>query len=506
MQDSASLPLFAAAGRQPGRLALVTTEGRFSHGDLLSLSAGAATVLLNGSSDFAETRVALLAPPSLHFVAALLGIWRAGGIAVPLAATHPPAELEYVLHDCGAEVLVVHPELAARLPPLTSFPRLRLVYTSELQPAVAAALPGITAGRRGLIIYTSGTTSKPKGVVLTHGNLAAQVSALLTAWEWSPDDYILNVLPLHHVHGLINVLTCALWAGATCELMPVFEAGRVWQRFMSGCVTLFMAVPTIYSKLIAAWEAAPPHQQQAMSAACAKLRLMVSGSAALPVAVLEKWQALSGHVLLERYGMTEIGMALSNPLHGRRRPGCVGTPLPGVTVRLVDENGRAVAAGTPGEIQVKGANVFREYWGKPEATQQAFREGWFCTGDLAVFEDGAYRILGRLTTDIIKTGGYKVAALEIEEVLRQHPAVADCSIVGLPDAVWGERVAALLMLRPGAALNAAELRHWAAAYLAPYKIPTLVQFAPELPRNAMGKVIKAEVTRMLQAECKEESQ
>ncbi|MCG3157126.1 MAG: Long-chain-fatty-acid--CoA ligase [bacterium] len=506
MKLTSSLPLFASAGRQHERLALVTAAGRFSHGEMLSYSAGTAAVLLNGAADLAEARVALLAPPGLDFVAALLGIWRAGGIAVPLAVTHPAAELEYVLHDCGASVLVVHPDFAARVQPLDLISRLRLVRTNDLQPAGAVALPAIADSRRGLIIYTSGTTSRPKGVVLTHANIAAQVTALLTAWEWSPRDYILNVLPLHHVHGLINVLICALWAGAACELMPAFEAGQVWQRFLSGHTTLFMAVPTIYSKLITAWEAAPPELQEAMSAACARMRLMVSGSAALPVAVLEKWQALSGHVLLERYGMTEIGMALSNPLHGRRRPGGVGTPLPGVTVRLVDENGREVAPGAQGEIQVKGASVFQEYWGKPEATHQAFRDGWFCTGDIALCEEGSYRILGRAATDIIKTGGYKVSALEIEEVLRQHPEVTDCAVAGLPDAEWGERVGALLLLRPGAALTAAALRDWATAYLAPYKIPTLLRFAAELPRNAMGKVIKPEVARLLHSARKEESQ
>ncbi len=506
MKLTSSLPHFASAGRQHERLALVTAEGQFSHGEMLSSSAGAAAVLLNGAADLAEARVALLAPPGRDFVAALLGIWRAGGIAVPLAVTHPAAELEYVLRDCGAAILVVHPIFKARVQPLALISRLRLVRTTDLQPAAAVALPEIAGTRRGLIIYTSGTTSRPKGVVLTHANLAAQVNALLTAWEWSPHDYILNVLPLHHVHGLINVLLCAWWAGATCELMPAFEAGHVWQRFLSGHVTLFMAVPTIYSKLIRAWEAAPPELQKAMSAACARMRLMVSGSAALPVAVLEKWQALSGHVLLERYGMTEIGMALSNPLHGRRRPGWVGTPLPGVTVRLVDENGREVAPGAPGEIQVKGAGVFQEYWGKPEATHQAFRDGWFCTGDIALCEEGCYRILGRAATDIIKTGGYKVSALEIEEVLRQHPAVADCAVAGLPDAEWGERVGALVVLQPDAVLSPAELRDWARLQLAAYKIPTLLRFAADLPRNAMGKVIKPEVARLLHAAQNEESQ
>ena len=169
---------------------------------------------------------------------------------------------------------------------------------------------------------------------------------------------------------------------------------------------------------------------------------MVSGSAALPVSTLERWKEISGHTLLERYGMTEIGMALSNPLRGERVPGSVGRPLPSVEVQLVGENGQPVAPGTPGEIEVRGPSVFAEYWGKPEATRDAFRDGWFRTGDTAVVENGVYRILGRTNIDILKTGGHKVSALEIEEALREHPAVAECAVVGVPDSEWGERVAA----------------------------------------------------------------
>ena len=256
-----------------------------------------------------------------------------------------------------------------------------------------------------------------------------------------------------------------------------------------------MAVPTIYSRLIAAWQAAPMERQAALSAGCRKLRLMVSGSAALPVRVLEQWQEISGHVLLERYGMTEIGMALSNPLRGRRRPGFVGVPLPGVAVRLVDEQGREVPLGTPGEIEVRGPSVFREYRRRPEATEAAFRDGWFRTGDIAVVEQGFYRILGRSSVDILKTGGYKVSALEIEEALREHPAIRELAVVGLPDPEWGERIGAALVLAPGSA------RRWRAAplgrdRLAPYKLPTRLLALEKLPRNAMGKVIKPDVVRL----------
>ena len=208
-----------------------------------------------------------------------------------------------------------------------------------------------------------------------------------------------------------------------------------------------MAVPTVYVKLIDAWEKAAPAERQRMSAGCRGMRLMVSGSAALPVPILEKWQEISGHVLLERYGMTEIGMGLSNSLLGKRYPGCVGTPLPGVEAKVVDEAGQPVEPGAPGEIVVRGKTVFLEYWGRPKETEKAFRDGWFLTGDVAVVENGIFRILGRSSVDIIKTGGYKVSALEIEEVLLTHPDIKEVAVVGVPDQVWGERIVAALVLQ-----------------------------------------------------------
>ena len=205
-------------------------------------------------------------------------------------------------------------------------------------------------------------------------------------------------------------------------MLPKFDAKVVWKRFIACHITLFMAVPTIYAQLISAWEGAPQEMQQAMSQACRKIRLMVSGSAALPVGIFEKWRTIGGHTLLERYGMTEIGMALSNPLHGEHRPGTVGMPLPGVNVVLVDESGHEIRQeNVAGEIHIDGPNVFLEYWQKREATRAAFTSGgWFRTGDIAVIENGYFRILGRNSVDIIKSGGYKVSALEIEEVLITH--------------------------------------------------------------------------------------
>ena len=259
-----------------------------------------------------------------------------------------------------------------------------------------------------------------------------------------------------------------------------------------------MAVPTIYVKLIAFWEAASSEHRKKMSAACSRMRLMVSGSAALPVSVLNKWKTISRHVLLERYGMTEIGMALSNPLHGQRLPGYVGAPLPDVAVRLVDETGTIVESGVQGEIQVRGPGVFLEYWNNPGATKKTFNNGWFSTGDVAIVENGNYRILGRRSVDIIKTGGYKVSALEIEEVLRTHPKLVECSIIGIKDVEWGERVCAALVLKEGHEISLDSLRSWAKKRLTVYKIPSRIQIFDELPRNEMGKVSKHKIVEIFQ--------
>jgi malonyl-CoA/methylmalonyl-CoA synthetase len=271
-----------------------------------------------------------------------------------------------------------------------------------------------------------------------------------------------------------------------------FDPDRIWETFARGEVTLFMAVPTAYVKLIAAWDKADADRRRRWSEGASALRLMVSGSAALPASVFARWEDITGHRLLERYGMTEIGMGLSNPLHGERRPGTVGQPLPGVDLRLIDETGRAIETeDEPGEIQVRGPGVFREYWNQPHATRAAFEEDWFRTGDVARLEDRYYRILGRRSVDILKTGGYKVSAIEIEETLRSHPEVNDCAVVGVPDEALGDRVCAALVV--ASSLEPEALEAWTRERLAPYKLPRCWRIVEDLPRNAMGKVQKHSV-------------
>jgi malonyl-CoA/methylmalonyl-CoA synthetase len=487
---------------EPGRTAVIAADGTFTYRDLDEAPRRIAAALGEGRSDLDEARVAFLVPPSFAHVAVARGIWCAGGIAVPLAVSHPAAELEYVVRDADASIVIADPACARMLERVARAARARFALSTDLlahSSAGAAPLPLLASGRRALIVYTSGTTGKPKGVVTTHGNLAAQIGSLVTAWEWTRDDHTLLVLPLHHVHGIVNVVGCALSVGATCEMLPAFDPEMTWDRLASGEISVFTAVPTVYHRLIASWDAASPRVQRVRSDGCRRARLMMSGSAALPVQTLERWREISGHTLLERYGMTEIGMALSNPLHGERRAGSVGSPLPDVHVRIVDEAGREVADGIPGEVEVRGPGVFLEYWRRPDETRTAFRDGWFRTGDVAVVEDGAYRLLGRTSVDIIKTGGYKVSALEIEEVIRTHPAVSDCAVVGIIDPEWGERVAVAVELRAPAALSLEDLQLWAKARLAPYKVPRELHCMPSLPRNAMGKVLKPELAKLLSA-------
>jgi malonyl-CoA/methylmalonyl-CoA synthetase len=467
---------------------------RYTYNDVLQRSSQIAAHLLRNTNDLQEARVAFMIGPGIDYVATLWGIWRSGGVAVPLCLSHPAPALEHVLKDTEASYVLCSSAYASVLAPLASKYKVPLTDVGEIRKGEEMDDPEVEPGRRALILYTSGTTNLPKGVVTTHRNITSQIQTLVAAWQWSQQDHTLCVLPLHHVHGIINVVSCSLWVGAQCEFLPDFDAKEVFRVFLRGEVNVFMAVPTIYFKLIAAWEKEPQDQQQKISSMLKKMRLMVSGSAALPVSVMERWQAISGHRLLERYGMTELGMAISNPYGGERRAGFVGMPLPGVQVRLCDEMDRVVN-GEPGEIQVRGDNVFLEYWGQPEATRKSFiTDDWFKTGDVAVLEDGYYRIMGRSSVDIIKSGGYKISALEIEEVLRTHPQIQDCAVVGLDDEEWGEVVAAALVANQE--MDLTTLGNWLKERIPGYRIPRKFIIVRELPRNAMGKVTKNEVKKL----------
>jgi malonyl-CoA/methylmalonyl-CoA synthetase len=492
MRLSAGIPLIARAETCGDTIAVLDATGEHTYTELLMASERVASALLDGRSDLAGERVCYLIGPNFSHVAVQWGIFRAGGVAVPLCVSHPAPELAHVLDDAKPTAVIAGPEFEARLAPLASERDLSFLAPNALLTAAPAPLPDVDPFRPALLIYTSGTTGKPKGAISTHGILGAQMQSVVTAWQLSPSDRILHVLPLHHLHGILNALCAVLYAGGSVELMPRFDALEVLRRFMqSPELTLFMAVPTIYAKLLEVADALNPAERAGLRERLAHLRLMVSGSAALPVSVLARFEELSGHVLLERYGMTELGMALGNPLHGERRAGSVGLPFPDVEARIVDETGRELDDDQAGELQIRGPNVFAGYFGKPDESAAAFTsDGFFRTGDVAIREGGYYRLLGRASVDIIKTGGFKVSALEIEETLREHPAIADVAVVAVPDPEWGERVAAAVVLRPGSALELEELRQFGKERLATYKVPSLLCCVESLPRNALGKVQK----------------
>jgi malonyl-CoA/methylmalonyl-CoA synthetase len=495
------LEIIVRARRYSGAVALQSGENHYNYNDLLGRSARLAAALLKERSceDLKEQRVAFLAPAGVDYVSIQWAIWRAGGIAVPLSLSATSDELGYVLDDAEVSLVVGALGQKAELPALCRDRGLRLIHVAEVDDPVVISLPEVPSHRQAMILYTSGTTSKPKGVVTTHENIQAQIETLVEAWEWSESDRIPLFLPLHHVHGIINILCCALWSGARVETFPRFDTDQILNRVADGAYSMFMGVPTIYVKLL---DVLPEHEdafRRQVTDGFKAMRLMVSGSAALPATVHKAWETATGQSLLERYGMTEIGMALSNPFRGERRPGSVGQPLPSVEIRLINETGKVVKKDSePGEIQVRGPAVFPSYWKRAEATAESFTGSWFKTGDIAVKEEGYYRIMGRQSVDIIKSGGYKLSALEIEAKLLDHPAIRECAVVGLPDDTWGEAVAAALVLTENEFMDLASLREWCKSHLSAYKIPRQLLQVNELPRNAMGKVTKPAVLTLFE--------
>ncbi|EED33386.1 AMP-dependent synthetase and ligase [gamma proteobacterium NOR5-3] len=486
------LPSFPELRGDNSKIALVEFDQEFSYAQLNYRAKCIASGLLGDSSDLAEERIAFFLPASMDYVATMHGVWRAGGIAVPLNVASAVTELEHYLGSASVTRLIAGAEHRESLVDLCAQLGIDLLGVTDVLREELAELPALAPERRAMILFTSGTTSKPKGVVSTHKTIQAQIGTLIEAWEWGSDDVIPLFLPLHHVHGIINILSCALASGASVHLYKSFDMPHITGQVAAGTFSVFMAVPTIYVKLIQYFETIDAAALAEICAGFRAMRLNVSGSAACPESLFYRWKELTGQVLLERYGMTEIGMALSNPYNGERRAGHVGQALPGVEVNLFDEHNVPIAdEGSPGEIRVKGDSVFLEYWNNETATKESFVDGWFATGDVAVLDDGYYRIMGRSSIDIIKSGGYKLSALEIEAVLLTHEAIAEVAVLGVPDDTWGESVLAVVALKEGASLAYDDLKQWCAGKMSSYKIPKAMKIVDSLPRNAMGKVTKS---------------
>jgi len=491
-----NLPIIRKAKEAREKTAIIDITGSYSYKNLLEASYSTAITILSGKPTLNSARIAFLIPSSFTYVRVLWAIWRAGGIAVPLSPLHPQPELEYFIENSQTNYIISTKKFKKLLMPICTKKNLflHIIDDENIETSNSkSSLPNIDLKTPAIILYTSGTTNKPKGVVLSHENITNQVESLVEAWQWTENDFILNILPLHHIHGIINILTCALWSKAKCEMHEKFNEKLIWERFINGNFTLFMAVPTIYAKLSDAWNKLTTQKKKALSKTWINFRLMVSGSAALPKQLFEKWHEITGHQLLERYGMTETGMILSNTLEGIKLPGYVGIPLPKVSVILKNENGEKCKEYEQGEILVKGENVFKKYWNNAQATKESFQNGWFKTGDVGIIENGIYKILGRNSIDIIKSGGYKISALEIENTLREHPDIKDCAIVGINDNYWGEKIVCAIIPKEKTIPNAIEIKEWLKTQLASYKMPKEIRFVNEFPRNSMGKISKSSI-------------
>ncbi|GMK58562.1 hypothetical protein CspeluHIS016_0600040 [Cutaneotrichosporon spelunceum] len=460
-----------------------------------------------------EARVALLVDKGYLAAIGLLAIWAAGGLALPVLPSLPLSEQAYLVNTADCALIVVDKNNRERAEQLVSQKsegeslKIMEVAVADLvedvgdAPAVFEALAPIDGERRAMMLFTSGTTGRPKGAVTRHSSLAAQIDSTVQAWRWTEKDNLLHILPLNHLHGIAVGLLPTLWAGASVELWDKFDANKVWARWINADnkrpITMFFFVPTGYSRLIAAHGAMTPEQQTEASAASAKLRLQVSGSAPLPVSVKRAWEEGigGGQVILERYGMTETGLIAGTGWENEKR-GCVGFAFPGMEIRLWNpvENVVITARDVPGDIEVRGPQVTKEYWRNPEATVKEFRDGWFRTGDVAVYsgapgEEGMLKILGRASVDIIKSGGEKLSAVEIERAILELPGMKDVAVVGVPDEEWGQIVGAVIVTdREQLELKA--LRDELRSELAAYKLPRKLKVLSAIPRNGMGKVQK----------------
>ncbi|KAJ3471599.1 hypothetical protein FSOLCH5_001705 [Fusarium solani] len=552
------LPLFeAVANHDPDSKAVVhSLSGRtFKYGELLGdvrrardhLSVAAGKEDLNGE------RIAFLVENSYDYVVTLLAAMAARSIAVPLSPAFPAPELQYILNQSEASLLVSSAKFAAKAKEVLATDLTTKPAHLELQKHVGGGshekveLGDSNPGEAGMMLYTSGTTNRPKGVLLPQSVLTAQSRSLLEAWEYSPADHLLHVLPLHHIHGIVNAILTPLLAGSTIEFMFPFNADAVWKRlsapFLASAandasapkdkITFFTVVPTVYSRLLSSHKSLAPDAQEASRKAISpeNMRLAISGSAALPTPIKAAWRDLShGNVLLERYGMTEVGMALSCGLDfSDRVDASVGWPLPSVQARLVDvDTGEIIKEGEEvnqetgrersGEIQLRGPTIFREYWRNPKATASEFVDDadgkgrWFKTGDVAVrrpvpsaaaaqpwAHGPLYFIQGRKSADIIKTGGEKVSALEVERELLSLPQVAEAAVVAVPSGQWGHKVGAVLVLDNEVVKkwSALDMRRALKDRLANYKIPQVMRIVDHIPRNAMGKINKKQLVKSI---------
>jgi long-chain acyl-CoA synthetase len=438
-------------------------------------------------------RVGLVLPDVVSFPVVFYGALMAGAAVVPMNPLLKAREIEYYLRDSGARLVVAAEAFAHASAEAAGTAGIEAVAVDAVRPDALMATRGLPdAVARAddddaAILYTSGTTGRPKGAELTHANLSVNARTVAeTLLEGTPDDVIMGCLPLFHVFGLTCGLNASVLAGASLTLIPRFDSATVLSVIARDRVTVFEGVPTMFSRML--------HVPEAERFDMTTLRLCVSGGAAMPVEVMRSFEQTFGCVVLEGYGLSETSPVVSfNHPHAERKPRSIGTPIRGVEMRLVDDGGNGVPRGEVGEIAVRGPNVMKGYWGKPEETATAIPDGWLRTGDLAKQdEDGYYTIVGRKKEMIIR-GGENVYPREVEEALYEHPAVAEAAVVGIPDPDLGEEVGAAVVLKPGASATVDELREWAKARVAAYKYPRHVWLVKLLPKGPTGKILRRAV-------------
>lgn len=559
----------------PTRVALHDDTGVFTYGALYEAAAAL-------SKDIAYQLVGYTGPQTISYmcgndashVVTQWAIWMNGHIAVPLTSLHPAELIKYFLADSSSKLLISSEQYENILKPISEEMTIPLIITKHHQDSQFLRKVAENGNEdvgmensyynetEAMLLYTSGTTSKPKGVVWDHRMLSVQIAALQSAWHYTGNDVVLHCLPLHHVHGQVNSLNASLASGARIRMLATFSPHNVWSRLLGmdnkdePKITVFHGVPAMYARLAAEHEKMfgnKKTEEYVRSTLSTKMRLMCAGSASLPSKLYHKWEKISGHRLLERYGMTEIGMALSNPYRPveGRTVDTVGLPLPGVKaqVAIISDDGEVlplVTVETPepeskiclnrlgitssaelfvdskdynwkepkitihnkvdedgevfqGELLIKGPAVFTTYWNKcTKLTCDDFTaDGWFRTGDTVSFSENKFRILGRTSIDIIKTAGYKVSALQVESAILENPAVSDVAVLGVANENMGEIIVAAVVFKPDSKLTLSEIKNYAGKKLAPYQLPRKLIVLDELPRNTMGKLDKKLIKEMI---------
>ena len=488
-----SLNLVESAEMYPNRPALICEDTTTTYKTLVRDVARMARFLIDAGVRPGD-RVGIMLPNSVAFAVAYYGILYAGGVVVPMNPLQSGREVTFFLTNTGAEVLFHAPQCSAAAVSGAQATGTRHLEVDDrlVVELIADRVPEPRPADRAVddtavILHTSGTTGVPKGAELTHGNIGRnQAIVVRDLLELGPADVVMGCLPLFHAFGMTGGLAAAISAGATLVLVPRFDPRRVLETIAAEKVTVFEGVPTMYSTLLGAGDQ--------VDADTGSLRVCISGGAPLPVEVLRRFEAAFGCIVLEGYGLSETSPAVSfNHPNAERKAGSIGTPIQGVQMRVVTEDGEEVPTGETGEIQVRGHNVMKGYWGLPEATAAAIVDGWFATGDIGlVDEDGYFYIVDR-KKDMLIRGGYNVYPREIEEVLYEHPAVAEAAVIGIPHDVLGEEVGAAIALAIGATATEIELQDFVKQRVAAYKYPRHIWFVDELPKSATGKILRREI-------------